>query len=448
MAVSEPARHGGLKRDGHRLQIRVLGPVEVAWDGRPIDIGGVKSRALIGRLLIDRNLVVSVDRLVDSLWGDHDGEGAEIALRSTISRLRRRLRDAGAPDSLIVTRAPGYALDVAAEVTDVSRFENLVAEGRQQLARRRPSEATRLLVEAQELWRGQAYSEVRDEPFARAEARRLEELLLTAVETRMDAGLTMGRHQALAGELETLTSANPLRERLWSQRMLALYRAGRQAEALRVFHDLRTILVAELGIEPGHDVTWMERAILAQDPALDFRVPPERVEEPGDDVSATPSSATYRVRVRAAQPEGPFVGRGRDGPSRRVVVVGARRRRSALARRRRPRGREDAARGGPGAHGRWPRRHRAVGPLRRGPRCALPALRRGVRAILPVAVGRRDLASAGLAALRDVAPRRAAARVRALPNRSVGIRKATASVSSRRWRRRAASSRGTAPSSW
>ena len=131
-----------------------------------------------------------------------------------------------------------------------------------------------LLSEARDLWRGQAYSEVRDEPFARAEARRLEELFLAATETRIDAELTLGRHEALIGELESLTSAHPMRERLWSQRMLALYRCGRQAEALRVFQDLRSILVAELGIDPGHDVTWMEHAILTQEPGLDFPVPP------------------------------------------------------------------------------------------------------------------------------------------------------------------------------
>src|ERR1700759_3399229 len=106
-----------------RLEIRVLGPVEVAWDGRPIDIGGVKARALVARLLIDRQIIVSVDRLVDSLWSDNDGPGAEIALRSTISRLRKRLRDAGVPRDLIVTRAPGYVLEVPAEVTDAARLE-------------------------------------------------------------------------------------------------------------------------------------------------------------------------------------------------------------------------------------------------------------------------------------------------------------------------------------
>ena len=149
-----------------RLEIRVLGPVEIAWDGLPIDIGGVKARALVARLLIDRHIIVSVDRLVDSLWHDNDGMGAEIAMRSTISRLRKRIREAGVPEDVIVTRAPGYLLDVPAEATDVLRLERLVAEGRTQLARRHPSECVRLLSEAEGLWRGPAYSEVRDEPFA------------------------------------------------------------------------------------------------------------------------------------------------------------------------------------------------------------------------------------------------------------------------------------------
>ena len=300
-----------------RLEIRVLGPVEVAWDGRPVEIGGVKARALVARLLIDRGLVVSVDRLVDSLWGDHDGDGAEIALRSTISRVRKRLRDAGASQDLIVTRAPGYVLDAPAGVTDAQRFEQLVVEGRRQLSRRRPREATRLLSEAQELWRGQAYSEVRDEPFARAEARRLEELFLAATESRIDAELTLGRHQSLIGDLESLTSANPMRERLWSQRMLALYRCGRQAEALRVFQDLRSILVAELGIDPGHDVTWMEHAILTQDPALDFPVPPEREDETTGDIPAADRRAAYRFRAPVTVAESPFVGRRQESAALR-----------------------------------------------------------------------------------------------------------------------------------
>ena len=293
-----------------QLEIRVLGPVEIAWDGRVIDIGGVKARALVARLLIDRHVIVSVDRLVDSLWGDHEGPGPEIALRSTISRLRKRLRDAGAPDDLIATKSPGYVLEVGADVTDAFRLERLVSEGRAHLARLRPSECVRLLAEAEGLWRGPAYSEVRDEPFARAEARRLEELLLSATETRLDAELTLGRHEAVTGELEALTSAHPLRERLWSQRMLALYRSGRQAEALRVFQDLRTVLVAELGIEPGHDVTWMEHAVLAQDPVLDFRVPPEDLQGGGASRPAPDSiPGLYQVRLPTAQREGPLIGR-------------------------------------------------------------------------------------------------------------------------------------------
>ena len=295
-----------------RLEINVLGPLEITWDGRVADVGGVKARALVARLLMDRGLVVSVDRLVDSLWGDHDAGGAQIALRSTISRVRKRLRDAGAPADLIVTRAPGYLLDVPAQVTDARRFEELVTEGRLQLARRRPREAARLLAEAEGIWRGSAYSEVRDEPFARAEARRLEELRLAAVETRIDSELTVGRHQALIGELATLTGAHPMRERLWSQRMLALYRSGRQAEALRVFQDLRSILVAELGIDPGHDVTWMEHAILTQEPVLDFPAPRER--EPGGAAGSRVVTSTpdYRVRGSTSPNEAPFVGRSRE----------------------------------------------------------------------------------------------------------------------------------------
>ena len=311
MAGTEPPEEE-TGRDGvdvSRLEIRVLGPLEIAWDGRLIEIGGVKARALMARLLIDRHIIVSVDRIVDSLWRDHDGPGAEIALRSTISRLRKRLRQAGAPEDVIVTRAPGYVLEVPAEVTDVFRLERLVAEGRRQLARRRPSECVRLLSEAEDLWRGPAYSEVSDEPFARAEARRLEELLLSATETRIDAELTLGRHEAVIGELEALTSANPMRERLWSRRMLALYRSGRQAEALRVFQDLRSILVAELGIEPGHDVAWMEHAILAQDPSLDFAVPPEAGAGYPAEPSAAASPPGYQVHVPGSQLDGPLVGR-------------------------------------------------------------------------------------------------------------------------------------------
>jgi len=298
--------------DASRLEIRVLGPIEVSWDSQPVDIGGVKARALVARLLVDRNLVVSADALADSLWGEQDGNAGQIALRSTISRLRKRIRAAGGPEDLIVTRAPGYLLAVPADVTDAHRFERLVAAGRQALRDRRFSEAVRLLAEAESIWRGPAYREVCDEPFARAEARRLDELRLSAIETRIDAELTLGRHAALAGELESLTSRHPLRERLWSQRMLSLYRSGRQAEALRVFQELRDILVDELGIDPGHDVMWMEHAILAQDPALDFPVPAEAGTGPARTSAPPASAATYGFRALQVLYDTPFVGRKQE----------------------------------------------------------------------------------------------------------------------------------------
>ncbi len=301
-------RAGTLVGSGTRFEVRVLGPLEVVLDGEAVNIGGAKARALVARLMIDRGLVVSVDRLVDSLWGDRDDDRPEIALRSAISRLRRRLREVNVTE-LIVTRAPGYVLDLPASNTDVHRFEHLVSEARRLLERRRPAEATRLLTEAQGIWRGAAYSDVRDEPLARAEVRRLEELLLTAIETRIDAGLTMGLHDVLVGELESLTNAHPLRERLWTQRMLALYRSGRQGEALRVGDELRSILADEVGIDPGPDLSWLERAIVKQDPALDFPVPPEQAEfdEP---VQVTVPS--HEARVQSSANEGWLADRDRE----------------------------------------------------------------------------------------------------------------------------------------
>ncbi len=301
------------------IEIRVLGPVEVMCAGRPVDIGGVKARALVARLLVDRGIVVSGDALADSLWGEHEGNQGHIALRSTVSRLRKRVRTAGGPEDLIVTRAPGYLLNVPAAATDAHRFERLVSEGRQALRTRRPSETVRLLTLAESLWRGPAYREVCDEPFARAEARRLDELRLSATEARIDAELSMGRHESLVGELESLTGTHPLRERLWSQRMLALYRAGRQAEALRVFQELRSMLVMELGIEPGHDVAWMEHAILAHDPALDFPVLPEGQRSQRTASAADTDRATAsRFRALGLQYDTPFVGRERESAQLRA----------------------------------------------------------------------------------------------------------------------------------
>lgn len=294
------------------LELRVLGPVEITWNGRPIDIGGIRARALVARLLIDRNLTVPVDRLLDAFWSGQDDDGAEKALRTMVSRVRKRLRDAGVSDELIETKALGYSLNVDAAMTDVHRFEQHVAAGRRNLAGRHPHESVRELKMAENLWRGAAYSEVCDEPFARAEARRLEELRLMALETRFDAELTLGRHNEVTGELENLASANPMRERLWSQRMLALYRSGRQAESLRVYQELREILISELGIEPGHDAQWLEKAILQQSRDLEWIRPEASTPDaavPAPLPEPVPRSVAERTVIPGPAPLHQLVGR-------------------------------------------------------------------------------------------------------------------------------------------
>ena len=314
--------HGGV------VELRVLGPVEVSWNGVGVDLGGMRARALVARLLIDRNLTVPVDRLLDAFWTDQDTESAEKALRTTVSRLRKRLHEAGAPKGLIETKAAGYSLRIEAEATDVHRFEQLVAEGRRELGQRHPLRAAALLKDAELLWRGAAYSEVCDQAFARSEARRLEELRLIALESRFDAELTMGRHHQIVGELEALTDANPLRERLWCQRMLALYRSGRQAEALRVYQELRSMLVSELGIEPGHDAQWLEQAILAQDPALNFQA---FADSPPDARWPSPSRppVTWSA-LHTYVDDGPLVGRDAEVEAERAWWDAAQRAESRL----------------------------------------------------------------------------------------------------------------------
>jgi DNA-binding SARP family transcriptional activator len=250
------------------LDLRVLGPIEVRWRGHTVDVGSTKSRALLARLVVARNHSVSSDRLLEDLWGGAANDSSEIALRSTVSRLRKRLRDGGLDRDIILTRPSGYSLEAADTEVDAARFERLVAEGRSALDGGHAVRAASLLADALECWRGAAFGEFAEEDFARSDARRLEELRLSATEARVDAELALGHHSELIGELETLTSAHPLRERLWGQRMLALYRAGRQAEALRVYQELRTTLVDELGIDPDPEVAQLEQDILAQRPDI------------------------------------------------------------------------------------------------------------------------------------------------------------------------------------
>jgi DNA-binding SARP family transcriptional activator/tetratricopeptide (TPR) repeat protein len=244
--------------------------VTLSFDQKAIDLGGAKTKALVVRLLIDHNLAVPVDSILDALWPETDRAKSEVTLRSMISRLRQRLRDAGVGDEVIVTRPPGYMLVIDPDWIDVTRFERLLATGRASLTAADAAYASKVLGQALLLWRGPALSEVREEPFAQAEARRLDELRLNAVETRIEAELLLGHHHEVIGELESLTEDHWTRERLWCQRMVALYRCGRQAEALRVFQNLRDLLVSELGVEPGLEASRIEHQILAQTPDLEW----------------------------------------------------------------------------------------------------------------------------------------------------------------------------------
>jgi DNA-binding SARP family transcriptional activator len=255
------------------MEFRILGPLE-AWDeSREIPLGGPKPRALLVLLLLHPNEVVPTDRLIDELWGDESPERAADALRVHVSRLRKAL-----PEDVLVTRAPGYSVRIAADALDLQRFERLVDEGRSLLARGLAADASTRLRDALSLWRGPALADFAYESFAQAAIARLEEIRLAAIELRIEADLAIGRHTEVVGELEALVAEHPLRERLRSYQMTALYRSGRQAEALDAYQDTRRALVDELGIEPSAELQELERAILQHDPGLEVDGPtPPRV---------------------------------------------------------------------------------------------------------------------------------------------------------------------------
>ena len=253
------------------MEYRVLGPLEVLDGGRSVPLAGAKQRALLALLLVHANHVLSRDRLVDELWGDEPPDTAVQSLQVYVSRLRKLL-----PSDTLLTRPPGYLLEVEPSQLDLRSFELLLADGREALARGDPARASRVLHEALDLWRGPALAEFAFEPFAQAEIGRLEDLRLAAVEERVEADLALGRHADLIGELEALIAEHPYRERLRGQLMRALYRSGRQAEALDAYRDARSALVDQLGIEPSAELQQLERAILTQDTELDSRVVAER----------------------------------------------------------------------------------------------------------------------------------------------------------------------------
>jgi class 3 adenylate cyclase len=252
------------------VEFRILGPLEVVGDGGAgLAVGGSRERSVLALLLLSANRVVSSERLAEDLWGERPPDGPAHALRVHVSRLRKALREAGC-DEIVVTQAPGYLVRVDPAAVDAVRFESLVATAREQAAGGDQGQAAATLRTALGLWRGPALADVADAPLARAEAARLEEARLAALEDRVEADLACGRHGQLVAELDALTRAHPLRERLWAQRVVALYRAGRQAEALRAYQELRTFLGEELGLEPSSTLQNLEGAILRHEPELDW----------------------------------------------------------------------------------------------------------------------------------------------------------------------------------
>ena len=245
------------------MSARLLGPLELD-DGRaPIQLGPTRQRALLARLLLDANRTLAVDRLVDDLWGAEAPLSAVKMVHIYVSKLRRLL-----PTGVLVTRAPGYALEIPPDAIDLVRFNRLHTQGRAALADGSPADAAERLREALALWRGPALAEF-EEPFAAPEARRLEELRLACLEDRVDADLALGRHTLLIGELAVLASHHPLRERPRRQLMVALYRCGRHADALAAYRQLRHQLATELGLEPSRALRELERRMLQQDPTLE-----------------------------------------------------------------------------------------------------------------------------------------------------------------------------------
>ena len=248
------------------MEFRLLGPLEVCSDGEPIVLAGLKQRAILTILLLKTNQVVPRARLLAEVWGER-APGSEHSLDVHISRLRKALTPGG-EGSALVRRGRGYLLCVQEGTLDLVRFEQRIAAGQQILAEGRPAAAAALLNNGLGLWRGEPLAEFADQAFAVAELGRLKELRLAALEARVEADLALGREAAIVGDLESLVNANPYRERFRAQLMLALYRAGRQAEALAVYADTRRLLIDELGIEPGEQLRGLHSAMLAQDPGL------------------------------------------------------------------------------------------------------------------------------------------------------------------------------------
>jgi DNA-binding SARP family transcriptional activator len=283
----------------HVVDIRLLGPVEVGIGDSTAAIGGPRQRALLALLALHASRVVPTDEIVEQLWAAKPTEGMEVTVRSYVSRLRTAL----GPGVEIRANGPGYVFRIDGDRIDLHRFDRLVREAESGLASRRPRITADRASEALDLWRGRAFGELGDDGVLKAEADRLEERRLRAVELRLEADLALGGGADLVDELESLVRQHPYRETFWRQLMLALYRAGRQAHALAAYHQARTTLDDELGIEPGEELQALEGAILRHE---------------------VPAPASALLRHNLPEPLTSFIGREFELSSIPASVLGGR----------------------------------------------------------------------------------------------------------------------------
>ncbi|WP_219468399.1 BTAD domain-containing putative transcriptional regulator [Nonomuraea rhizosphaerae] len=306
------------------VAFRVLGPVEAYEHDDELDLGGLRQRAVLARLLVARGQVVPVDTLLYDLWDDDTAKGAQSGLQVYISRLRRVLepgRPRGGPNRLLVTVASGYALRVAPDQVDALRFEQLVRAAGEHLEEGDPQSARGRLEKALGLWRGTPYSDFADQQWAEAEVNRLTELRLVARERHADTGLRLGMHAETVPDLEALTTEHPLREEGWRLLGLGLYRCGRQGDALAALRRARGILADELGIDPGPALRKLESDILAQAPELELTVPARPSRPAPAPTDTWPPRPATPVEPPPLEPE-PFV--GRDAELARLTTAAAR----------------------------------------------------------------------------------------------------------------------------
>ncbi|MGD9999196.1 MAG: BTAD domain-containing putative transcriptional regulator [Ilumatobacteraceae bacterium] len=307
------------------MHFRILGPLEIHDDQRgPVPLDSPRLRAVVCRLLIDPGRVVPAESLVTSLWGDDAPPGAAGTVQTYVTRLRRVLepgRQARGTATVLLTRPSGYAIALDDSDVDAAEMERLVRSGSEALARGDATTAASMLASARAMWRGRPFHDVADAPWALPSVARLEQLHVTAIELQVDACLALGDHGTAIGELERHVHDHPLHERYWAQLITALYRSGRQSDALRAYSRCRETLRDELGVEPGPELRALERAVLAHDPVLDLRRPPSA---PNEERSPPASSVTNLSAVTPAPPSRPFVGRATEREQVIEALAGAR----------------------------------------------------------------------------------------------------------------------------